>query len=220
MLPGFRIFLIGLVILVSGCATNIPVETVSDTQRELLWEKQQAANLNLSSWGIKGKIGIKIGEKGGSATLNWSYLADNQKIEIYGPFGSGRVHISTTNDSAILKDTKGRVIKGESADDVLYQKLGWHVPFTELVMWSRGLPNEGATEIEIDSAGRLKSLNQGYWHVEYQEYRVTNELTLPRKLTITSIPGALELYDDDGKYIGDKLSVKVILKHWRDIVTG
>ena len=66
----------------------------------------------------------------------------------------------------------------------------------------------------------LKSLNQGIWHVEYQEYRAVNNLSLPRKLLITSIPGALELYDDDGKYLGDELQVKVILKRWWDIIAG
>ena len=93
------------------------------------------------------------------------------------------------------------------------------MPFSELVMWSRGLPNEGATDIQIDDDGRLKSLNQGIWHVEYQEYRNVDNLALPRKLLITSVPGAIEVYDD-GKYLGDELQVKVILKRWWDIVAG
>jgi outer membrane biogenesis lipoprotein LolB len=87
-------------------------------------------------------------------------------------------------------------------------------------MWSRGLPNEGATEIKIDSSGRLKSLKQGIWFVEYQEYREVNNLVLPRKLVITSLPGKMEIYDDDGNYIGDELSVKVILKRWWNINAG
>ena len=185
-----------------------------------LWQQQQLANTPMTSWELKGKIGVKTGKKGGSATLKWSYNGDYQSIELYGPFGGGRVHINSTPDLTRLEDTRGRVIEGESAQEVLYQRLGWHVPFDELVMWSRGLPNEGATDIKIDSSGRLKSLKQGAWQVEYQEYRSVDKLVLPRKLTITSLPGKMQVYDDDGKYIGDELSVKVILKRWWDINAG
>ncbi len=175
----------------------------------------------LSGWMIKGKIGVNSGRKGGSATLQWAYLNDRQQIEqqidLYGPFGGGRVQISVTNDAAILKDTKGVMIEGLTADQVLYQRLGWQVPFTELVMWCKGLPDDYALNLVIDDFGRLKSFNQGVWHVEYQQYQSVNDLTLPRKLTITSLPGHMEIYDDAGKYIGDALSIKVILKRWSNI---
>lgn len=205
------------VILIGGCTTTTIKPPLSEAQRNALWEQQQTRNANLSAWTLKGKIGVKTDSKGGSATLKWSYQNDHQDIELYGPFGGGRVQISVTIDSAILKDTKGVVIEGLTADQVLYQRLGWQVPFSELIMWCRGLPDDHATDLVIDDYGRLKSFNQGVWHVEYQEYRAVNDLILPRKLTITSLPGSMEIYADDGKYIGDKLSVKLILKRWSNI---
>ncbi len=216
----FRPGILFLCLLAAGCVSTTDKFLPPDTDSQQLWQQQQRANNAISSWELKGKIGVRTGKKGGSATLNWSYKADNQFLELYGPFGGGRVHINSTPGLAVLEDTKGRVIEGTSAQDVLYQRLGWHVPFAELVMWSRGLPNEGATEIKIDSSGRLKSLKQGIWFVEYQEYREVNNLVLPRKLVITSLPGKMEIYDDDGNYIGDELSVKVILKRWWNINAG
>ena len=215
-----RYFCILLCLFLTSCASvNTPLPS-NESERQQLWNQLQQTNGEMISWGLKGKIGIKAGKKGGSATLNWSYVSNNQDIELYGPFGGGRVKIKAVEDSATLRDTKGRVIQGDSAEQVLYKRLGWHVPFDELIMWSRGLPNNGATDIEIDDRGRLLSLKQGIWHVEYQEHRVTNDLTLPRKLTITALPGAMEVYDDDGNYLGDELQVKVILKRWWDIKFG
>lgn len=130
------------------------------------------------------------------------------------------MHIKVTGDSAVLRDTRGRVVKGKSAEQVLYKRMGWHVPFDELVMWSRGLPNEGATDIKIDEYGRLMSLNQGIWHVEYQEHQSTLNFTLPTRFTITSLPGQIEFFDDDGDYLGDELKVRVILKRWQNIKSG
>ena len=145
------------------------------------------------------------------------FAGEVQDIELYGPFGGGRVQIDANPEGARLEDTKGRVITGNSTQEVLEIRLGWHVPFDELVFWSRGLPGEEAKDITIDDQGRLKSFNQGIWQVEYTEYRQTGAYTLPRKINITSLPGNLEIYDDDGNYIGDELSVKVILKKWLDL---
>ncbi|WP_423910317.1 lipoprotein insertase outer membrane protein LolB [Candidatus Spongiihabitans sp.] len=213
----YRFFIAFTIVVMSGCAIGIPKQSATKSDQLALWQQQKLNNSNISSWALKGKIGVKTGNKGGSATLKWSYVNDHQEIELYGPFGGGRIKISVTSDSAILKDTKGSVIKGETADQVLYQRLGWQVPFTELIMWCRGLPDGDATDVVIDQYGRLKSFNQGVWQVEYQEYRSVNDLILPRKLTVTSLPGGMALYDDHGKYIGDQLSVKVILKRWSAI---
>lgn len=214
----YRFFIACTIVVMSGCATTIPKQAATKLEQIALWQQQKSNNSNISSWNISGKIGVKTGKKGGSATLKWSYLNDGaQEIELYGPFGGGRIKISVANGSAILRDTKGLVIEGETADQVLYQRLGWQVPFTELIMWSRGLPDGDATDIVIDQYGRLKRFNQGVWQVAYQEYRSVDDLTLPRNFTITSLPGAMALYDKYDKYIGDQLSVKIILKRWSAI---
>ncbi len=209
--------LILAIIVIGGCVSTTK-SPVSEAKKNSLWQQQLLRNANLSAWTLKGKIGVNAGEgnKGGSATLKWSYQNDRQDIELYGPFGGGRVQISVTSDAAILKDTKGVVIEGLTASQVLYQRLGWRVPFSELMKWCRGLPDDDATDLVIDDYGRLKSFNQGIWHVEYQAYRSVGDLILPRKFTIISLPGSVEVYDD-GKHIGDTLRVKLIFKRWSNI---
>ena len=204
-------------ILMTGCAgLDKAPEAPDATDPQSLWAAQKTLNSTIEQWHLKGKIGVRSGKKGGSATLKWQFAGEVQDIELYGPFGGGRVQIDAGPEGARLEDTKGRVITGDSAQEVLEIRLGWHVPFDELVYWSRGLPGEQATDITIDAQGRLKSFNQDIWQVEYTEYRETGAFVLPRKITITSLPGNLEIYDDDGNYIGDELSVKVILKKWLD----
>jgi len=202
---------------VVGCTPRIAVTPSPENQDLKRWQTHQAEVASIENWELKGRIGVKTGNKGESATLKWVYRQNNQKVELYGPFGGGRVIIHTGENDALLRDTKGSELRGETAQDVLYQRLGWKVPFGELVMWSRGLPNPGAKNLEFDQNGFLTSLDEGTWHVSYQEYQIIDNFTLPRKLTITARPGTMEFYDDDGKYLGDDLNVKVVLKRWWDI---
>ena len=166
-------------------------------------------------------MGVKTGPRGGSATLKWEYSSSNQEIELYGPFGGGRVIISVDAQGAFLRDTRGREIHGQTATEVLYRRLGWQVPFDHLSDWARGLPGDGATDIVIDGHGRLKRLIQDNWRVEFQEYETQGDslpgLSLPVRLRVTALPGTMEIYDDDGEYLGDELSVKVILKRWWEV---
>ncbi len=222
---------LAVLLLLAGCVPPQGVKpplpdsgSVSPAQEtETLWRQHRAKMSGISRWRIKGRIAVKTGRKGGNATLLWAYRRDRQNIELYGPFGSGRVRIAAQPGRAVLKDTEGRSIEGASAAEALYERLGWRVPFQELRYWVRGIPDAagGAANLTLDADGRLQTLQQGQWRVAYQEYGAVGlagaDLQLPRKLSITAVPGSMEIYDHDGEYIGDHLSVKVILKQWRDI---
>lgn len=192
-------------------------KSVSEEQRLRLWHQHQSIHTQISGWSLKGKIGVRTGAKGGSATLNWLYAPPEQNIELYGPFGGGRILIEASSTSATLRDARGQVINGESAEQVLYERLGWHVPFDEMIIWSRGLPGKDASDIMINASGRLMSFNQGIWHVEYNQYQSVLGFSLPRKFTITSLPGEVEFFDEDGNYLGNELRIRIVLKNWRDI---
>ena len=211
-------------LILGGCASKFSVMGNTSNSELETWKAHQAKVADIKSFELKGKIGVKTGTKGGSATLKWTYSQDGQNIEIYGPFGGGRVIIDANRDQASLKDTKGKIIKGDTPEEVLYERLGWRLPFDRLVMWSRGLPNDDAIKLKFDNKGYLSAMQEDIWNVEYQEYQIIQGIdephTLPRKLTITALPGKLKIYDDKGEYLGDHLSVKVILKRWWDVRAG
>ena len=203
--------------MLCGCATIPQPEALSEDRRLQIWRQHQSLHERISSWSLSGKIGVKTGSKGGSATLNWRYAPGKQNIELYGPFGSGRILIEASSTSATLRDARGRTIHGESAAQVLYERLGWRVPFDEMALWSRGLPGSNASDLKLDTSGRMMAFNQGIWRVQYDQYQSVLKFALPRKFTITSLPGEVEFFDDNGNYLGDELRVRVILKNWRDI---
>lgn len=215
---------LGLIVALalSGCA-GIPtqVDTLTDQQKLEKWQAHKTQVSAIKSWNLRGKMGVKTGPKGGSATLEWRYSTTEQYIELYGPLGGGRVIIDVDSEGAVLRDTKGVVLRGKTASEVLYRRLGWQVPFDHLADWARGLAGEDATDIVIDAEGRLKRLVQDNWQVEYQGYRpvegAISDLMLPTKIAVSALPGTMEVYSDRGEYLGDQLNVKVILKRWWEI---
>jgi len=62
---------------------------------------------------------------------------------------------------------------------------------------------------------------QGNWEVKYQDYQpvpsAIEGLMLPTRLDISALPGTMEIYSDQGDYLGDQLNVKIILKRWWEI---
>ena len=211
-----------VVLLLSGCAgVQTQVEQLSEKEKIERWQQYKIQLETISAWSLRGKMGVKTGPKGGSATLKWQYSETEQRIELYGPFGGGRVIIKVDAGGAVLRDTKGNVIYGKTASEVLYQRLGWQVPFDHLSDWARGLAGPDATDVTIDADGRLKQLVQDNWQVEYQDYRQVDSsipgLRLPSRIAVSAIPGTMEVYSDRGEYLGDQLNVKVILKKWWEI---
>jgi len=196
--------LLALTALLAGCAAPRPVAP-ADASPQILWQQHREKIAALSGWRVKGKIAVKTGDDGGSATLLWTRRREHQQIELYGPFGGGRMRIEAAPGHAVLRDADGGIIEADSADDALYQRLGWRVPFDALAHWARGLPG-GAGDIGLDAAGRLQTLRQGRWRVRYRQYARVGEIELPRILNIASAEAG-----------EDALSVKIILQSWREL---
>jgi outer membrane lipoprotein LolB len=88
-----------------------------------------------------------------------------------------------------LQDAEQRVLYAADAEELLYRYTGWRLPITNLNYWVRGVPVPDLPAIrELDDAGRLKTLRQQGWEVQYQEYVRFEGHELPNRLTLTYTP--------------------------------
>ena len=215
--------LVGLSVL-GGCAT---IDAPRRGDRELLWQQHHRKIAAIDAWQLRGKIAVKSARKSGGANLIWDHQPPRRRIELYGPFGSGRVRIDARAENATIQDAKGNTIQAADADAALHQTLGWRAPFAQLHYWARGIPSaedasDGANDKKnytytLDAAGRLATLRQGGWRIEYLSYRAVGRWQLPRKLVLTAAPGVVEIYSRAGDYLGDQLRVTLIVRAWRDV---
>lgn len=209
--------------LLSACAIKqSPLEMIEQQKNiaevQKHWQQYRTTAEKLEQWRIKGKIAVKVGTKGGHATLRWEKSA-TEHIEIYGPLGGGRVEIEVDENGARLKDTKGGALEGDSVAALIEQRLGWPLPFDQLPYWLRGLPASDMAKMEWDALGRIVRMNDQGWQVSYPDYQqVSNmageQISVPRKIELNALPGTLRVYDKHGEYLGEDFFVRLIIQSW------
>lgn len=266
--------MVALVILIwlSGCAApysptfTLPTLPKPTPEQTALWKKHRDKAVRIAAWQLRGRMAVSAGndrdtKRTGNSSLIWEYQPEQQEMELYGPFGSGRVKITEQSGNALLTDPKGKTTEADTIQKVLYKRLGWHVPFAELQYWVRGIPagttadsitedttgdaaeiaddtvstatdyaddtavvswsidDEDAPKFSLDAQGRLHTLRQGDWTVEYKSYQTINQIELPYKISLKADPFTIAIYSEDGEYIGNDVRVILLVKDWLDLET-
>ncbi len=150
-----KLFLLVIVLFLSGCATIRPV---SQTQTP--------------NWVLRGKIGVKTTEQTGSASLYWQQQGDIYHIRLFGPLGIGAVELNGKPGQVIYTDNHGKNYQADSAEILLKQNTGWQIPVNNLRYWIRALPAPYApSEKSYDSHRQLVLLQQQGWKIDYLRYQ-------------------------------------------------
>jgi outer membrane lipoprotein LolB len=173
--------------LCASCAAPLPRPPADHLQ--LLWQTRESALLPIQHWELRGRLAVRADERGGQASLTWKRAAAQHQIRLNGPLGRGAVRVTQDETGAQLQDAEQHVFHAASAEELLYRYTGWRLPLANLNYWVRGVPVPGlpATR-ELDDAGRLKTLRQQDWEVQYQEYVRFEGYELPNRLTLTYTP--------------------------------
>ena len=154
----------------------------------------------LSAWQLNGRVSLTRGEEGWHASLRWQEQDDSYFLKISGPLGQGGFQMNGDGHGVVLVDADGRTFAARNADALLQQVTGWQLPVVGLRYWIRGLPAPEAGEVQAsrDEAGRLSSLTQSGWVINYNRYQLVDGIYLPGKLQL--------LHDD--------ISVRIVVDKW------
>ena len=175
--PGLHccLLLSALCVLLSACA--VPRQMPTGDFKQL----QQQLNA-VDSWRVTGKIGLRQNGRGNSAQVNWQQVQDQYTLRLSGPLGIGTVMVEGDANGVVVHNKDG-VFEASSPEELLFELTGWHIPITALRYWARGLPapDMPIAEQRIDQ-GRLASLEQGGWSIEYRDYAMVDGLWLPAKM--------------------------------------
>jgi len=99
---------------------------------------------------------------------------------------SGQYCLGYDDESAQLSDSKGNDRAGDTPEELLFEVLGWQVPFNALKYWLRAVPQpEYAYEYKLNTETQsLSELRQRGWHLHFSKYSLdlSNEKKAPRKI--------------------------------------
>jgi outer membrane lipoprotein LolB len=170
-----RIFPIGLVVLLNGCAvlSTAPASVARPVQSES------------APFALNGRISVRHMEARQSAGLRWTHLAQSDEILLLNPLGQTAARVYRDLNQATL-DEGGKHYQNVDAESLMEEVLGWHLPLTGLHLWVLGLPAaDSPAQIERDGNGRISVLRQDDWEVRYLRYADNQQNSLPARLQLS-----------------------------------
>lgn len=189
-----------LALLLAGCAGLGPQESVEGPGNAADWNAHKAHISEIDGWQISGKIGIQAPQDSGSGTLFWLQRQDYFDIRLSGPLGRGATRLTGRPDAVALEVASQGRFEADSPEALVESQLGWQLPVSNLLWWIRGLPApDSRSRIALDGAGRLASLQQDGWDVQYLGYSEENGYTLPSRI----------------KLAGRDLQITLVVKDWQ-----
>ncbi len=201
--------LLALAALAAGCATTPALPPVANPVAA--WQARQVELQPVTAWTIQGRLAMHTDNKGWQASVYWVRDGDNQRIDLTGPLGRGHLRLLQDSHGAELRDADQKTWRADNAEQLLYRATGWRLPLAGLNYWVLGLPApDSVGHQELDAQGRLKTLVQSGWDIQFLEYTRYGTLDLPSKLFIKRLDGGT-----DGDQAKDNaLEVRLIIERW------
>jgi outer membrane lipoprotein LolB len=190
------IWIFALTLTISGCSTIKP----NTSPAPILPKAERETRLgSISSWRLNGKIAVQTNSNSGSASVDWFQRAGSYSIALQGPLGAGAMKLSGGPNGVTMIASDGKTFHAHSAEELLAKGWGFKLPVSNMNYWIRGLPAPGSNaNTHYDERGRLQTLAQQGYRIDYLSYTNMGKIDLPEKLSITS----------------PSLRVKIIVYQW------
>lgn len=205
-----RTVLLAFVVFLGGCQT-IPDQP---SGAGIEWLQDDAPftvplddHAKLSGWQFSGKVAVKSPEVNESANIVWRFADQANSVRLFGPLGAGAIKLDFDRYGVQLSDSKGLLHRGNNAEELLTEIVGWPIPIDALTYWLFGLPNPAqAYEYQTNEAGLVTTMKQAGWNISYSAHQdyPPREGSLARKLLAQK-----ELPNDQ------VLTVKIVTKAWQ-----
>lgn len=179
-----------LVLIFSGCAQQPqqvqPPFNKENPYNKENWAKHQSQVLDIKNWQASGKLGVKVPNDGGSASMRWEQLSSDYQIDLNGPLGMGKMTIIGKPDAVTFTQGGKPPQNAKTPEELIRKNTGWNIPVTQLAYWIRGLPAPKAkvTHYAFNAEGGLSELEQAGWKIIYGDYLQAQEgIALPGRIT-------------------------------------
>lgn len=186
--------LVGLIL--AGCAIQ---PSAPEPARLAAFTSHQLRIANLTNWTFTGRAAIRTPRDGGSVAVYWRELNGHYRIDFIAPFGAGSARLTGDAQRVRLQTSRGASAVARSARDLLNRYLGYDLPVAALRYWLRGILAPGTVEMrELDRQGRLASLVQQGWRIEFRDYGHFSGVDLPIALHLSR----------------DQVEVNLVIRDW------
>ena len=171
--------------VIAGCTTlpDGPEESVN-------LPAQLAALKDVSQWKATGKMAIREFDEAVSANMIWKVDGENFEFRMTNLLGITLVDLVSDDKGAVL-NANNKTFKDEDASALIYQVTNWDIPVTQLISWTKGLPQPGdqytLTDKQLLDTLTPGCVECGVWNVKYSKYGEVDGVWLPHSLVLTRV---------------------------------
>jgi outer membrane lipoprotein LolB len=131
---------------------------------------------------LSGRLAARYGNEAFTGNIAWRHARSADEMLITSALGAGLARIVREGDSVVLTTAEPREYRARDAEALTEEVLGFRVPLAGLADWVRGRPSAASpASAAYAPDGRLASLKQQGWNIEYLDY----EGARPSRLRLT-----------------------------------
>ncbi|MDP3517499.1 MAG: lipoprotein insertase outer membrane protein LolB [Pseudohongiella sp.] len=158
------------------------------------WDARKAVLESLSQWEFTGSINVRDANEAHSSRIRWRQVNELYRINLWGTFNIGATEINGRPGEVRIEQEGEDPIITETPEQLLYDRIGYELPVTELNFWIKGIPAPGPSQ-DLSFADNLQLLSfvQDGWRVDYLGYTNFGQETLPTRIRVQKPPLRLDL---------------------------
>lgn len=181
-----KLWLSGLLLL-SSCVSLPPLPPLPAAQ--------------LNRWQLQGRIAIATPEDTWTAKVYWQQQEQAYQLRFNNPVGQGVIRLEGNERQVVMQTADNKRFSAKDPDTLIAETLQVNIPVTQLNFWIRGVPSPQSSpnHYQLNAAGRLTSLQQNNWQIEYKRYIKVKQWYLPQKLFLEN----------------DRFQVKIVITRWQ-----
>jgi len=157
------------------------------------WQMRRNVLSAINTWEFTGRIGVRDANDSQNSSIRWRQINEDYVINLWGTLNAGATEITGTTGHVILEQEGKTPFTANSAEELVYQQLGYELPVTQLRYWIKGIPaptSQGQTSFNDEN--HLIALTQDGWSVQYLAYTNYDTESLPTRIRIEKAPLRLD----------------------------
>lgn len=137
----------------------------------------------VTRFNLEGRVAVRSGEQSFSGGMRWERREGEEIVLLSTPLGQGVAEIRRDARGVVLVDGEGKRYEAADIDTLAERALGVPIPLSGLVHWLSARPRPSAPHVaHLDKVGRVASLEQDGWRIEYDRYQRRGGMDLPAKV--------------------------------------
>jgi outer membrane biogenesis lipoprotein LolB len=144
--------------LLAGCVTTGPAPAPP---------ARQAIALSADFFTLQGRISVRVGEKIESGQIRWAKLPDEERLEVFTPFGSQIAELVKVTGGQVTLRRDHEMLTAASIGELTSSLLGVPLDMDAIALWTQGI---GLKDNEV---AEQRLANGDVWQVTAERLRVS-----------------------------------------------